>query len=109
MITTTQSDDIPAGAFRDELLMARKIRDGKFRGKIVRPMLPLLYELPDAIAKDQLLWQNPDNWAMVMPNLGRSVHLQSLIADWETEKSKGEHAVRNLGIAASQYSDRRWA
>ncbi len=100
LITTTQSDDIPAGAFRDELLMARKIRDGKFRGKIVRPMLPLLYELPDIIAKDQLLWQNPDNWAMVMPNLGRSVHLQSLIADWETEKSKGEHAIR---IWASQH------
>jgi phage terminase large subunit-like protein len=36
---------------------------------------------------------------MVMPNLGRSVHLASLGADWETEKSKGDHAIR---IWASQ-------
>jgi phage terminase large subunit-like protein len=37
---------------------------------------------------------------MVMPNLGRSVHLNSLIADWETEKSKGDQAIR---IWASQH------
>jgi phage terminase large subunit-like protein len=31
LITTTRSDDIPAGAFKDELHMARHIRDGEFR------------------------------------------------------------------------------
>lgn len=100
LITTTQSDDIPAGAFKDELHTARRIRDGHFRGKIVRPMLPLLYEFPDDIAKDRDKWQNPANWPMVMPNLGRSVHLQSLVADWETEKAKNEQAIR---IWASQH------
>lgn len=100
VITTTQSDDIPAGAFKDELHMARKIRDGKFKGKVIRPMLPILSEFPSDIAKDQERWSDPANWSMVMPNLGRSVHLQSLIADWETEKSKGEHAIR---IWASQH------
>ena len=100
VITTTQSDGIPAGAFRDELMMARKIRDGKFRGKMIRSMLPLLYEFPDEIAKDQAQWSDPRNWPLVMPNLGRSVHLGSLAADWETEKSKGEHATR---IWASQH------
>jgi phage terminase large subunit-like protein len=94
LIATTQSDDIPTGAFRDELTMARKIRDGAFRGKNIRPMLPVLYEFPDDIARDQALWGNPDNWSMVMPNMGRSVQLESLRADWETEKSKGEHSVR---------------
>jgi phage terminase large subunit-like protein len=100
LMTTTQSDDIPAGAFRDELLMARKIRDGRFKDKIIRPMLPVLYEFPTEIAKNPAQWQNPDNWRMVMPNLGRSVHLNTLVPDWETEKAKGEAAVR---VWASQH------
>jgi phage terminase large subunit-like protein len=100
LMTTTQSDDIPAGAFRDELLMARKIRDGKFRGKIIRALLPVLYEFPPAIAKDPAQWGDPANWPMVMPNLGRSAHLSTLVPDWETERSKGEHATR---IWASQH------
>ena len=100
LITTTQSDDIPSGAFKDELHAARKIRDGEFRGKTVRSMLPVLYEFPPDIAKDKDRWQDPANWPMVMPNLGRSVHLQSLIADWETEKAKNDQAIR---IWASQH------
>jgi phage terminase large subunit-like protein len=100
VITTTQSDDMPAGAFRDELLMARKIRDGKMRGLTHRSMLPLLYEFPPELARDQERWEDPSNWGMVMPNLGRSVHLESLRADWESERSKGEHAIR---VWASQH------
>lgn len=100
IITTTQSDDIPAGAFKDELRTARKIRDGEFRGKIVRSMLPVLYEFPRDIAKDRERWQDPANWPMVMPNLNRSVHHNSLIADWETEKAKNDQAIR---IWASQH------
>lgn len=100
MIITTQSDDVPAGAFRDELLTARKIRDGKFRGKNVRAMLPILYEFPTDIAKDPAKWQDSANWPMVMPNLGRSMRLDSLIRDWETERSKG---VKDIAIWASQH------
>jgi phage terminase large subunit-like protein len=75
LMTTTQSDDVPAGAFRDELIMARKIRDGRFRGKTIRAMLPVLHEFPEDIAKDPAKWQDPANWPMVLPNLGRSAHL----------------------------------
>jgi len=100
IITTTQSDEVPAGAFKDELRAARKIRDGHFRGKVVRSMLPVLYEFPQDIAKDRVKWSDPENWDLVMPNLGRSVHKQSLIADWETEKAKSEEAIR---IWASQH------
>jgi len=93
LITTTASDDIAAGAFKDELKLAREIRDGKMRGKTIRPMLPIIYELPAAIqkqpARGPALWEDSFYWPMVMPNLGRSVHLQSLIADFETEKQKG--------------------
>ena len=100
IITTTQSDDIPAGAFKDELLMARRIRAGEFRGKTIRSTLPILYEFPDKIGRDQAQWSDTKNWPLVMPNLGRSVHLASLIASWETEKSKGAATAR---IWASQH------
>jgi phage terminase large subunit-like protein len=100
LITTTQSDDEPTGAFRSELKMARDIRDGKFKGQTIRPMLPILYEFPRDIAKDPKKWQDPANWPMVMPNLGRSVHMNTLVPDWETERQKGESAIR---IWASQH------
>ncbi len=100
LITTTQSDEQPAGAFADELVAARKIRDGFYRGVEIRPMLPVLYEFPTEIAANPVRWQDPANWPMVLPNLGRSVHLRDLVPSWETEKQKGEHATR---IWASQH------
>jgi len=100
VMTTTQSDEAPAGAFKDELMMARKIRDGHYRGKVIRPMLPALYEFPDDIAKNPAKWQDPTHWHMVMPNLGRSVHLPTLVPDWETERSKG---VKAISVWASQH------
>ncbi len=106
LITTTQSDEPPAGAFREELLTARKVRDGAFRGQRIRPMLPVLYEFPPDLARaakpgePAAPWEDPSLWRMVMPNLGRSVHLDSLMADWETEKEKGDSAKR---IWASQH------
>lgn len=106
LITSTQSDEPPAGAFRDELTMARRIREGAFRGQVVRSMLPVLYEFPAEIARapsnagDPAPWEDPSLWRMVMPNLGRSVQLESLIADWSTEREKGDHAK---SIWASQH------
>ncbi|RWQ56555.1 MAG: terminase large subunit [Mesorhizobium sp.] len=100
LITTTQSDEIPAGAFRDELHMARKIRDGQYRGKVIRSMLPVLYEFPTDIAKDKDRWGDPANWPMVMPNLSRSIHLHDLIPDWNSEREKGDKPTR---IWASQH------
>lgn len=100
LITTTQSDEIPVGAFKDELKFARKIRDGEFKGKLIRPTLPILYEFPLSIASDAEQWQDTANWPMVMPNLGKSVQLESLRADWLSERSKGDHAIR---VWASQH------
>lgn len=100
LITTTESDDIPAGAFKDELHNARKHRDGEFRDKEARPTLSVMYEFPDDIAKDPAKWRDPDNWPMVQPNLGRSVHLKDLIQGWNSDKEKGERSIREW---ASQY------
>jgi phage terminase large subunit-like protein len=100
LITTTQSDEIPTGAFRDELKISRRIRDGEYQGKIIRPTLPVLYEFPRDIAGDPERWGDKANWPMVMPNLGKSVHLESLYADWQGERDKGEQAIK---IWASQH------
>lgn len=85
---TTQSDDVPVGAFEAELKAARAIRDGKRKGR----MLPVLYEFPEDIAKDPSKWKNPANWPMVMPNLGRSLQMESLLADLDAEIEKGAEA-----------------
>lgn len=110
VMTTTQSDDIPLGIFKSELKFARNVRDGKYRGRVIRPMLPLLYELPSDIVmltREERAqgvkprWQDPRYWPWVMPNLGRSgPSLRELIADWEGERDKGDEAIR---IWASQH------
>jgi phage terminase large subunit-like protein len=100
LITTTQADDVPRGAFRDELISARKHRNGDFRGQVVRPTLTVMFELPEAVAKEPARWQDAANWPMVQPNLGRSVHMTDLIQSWNSDKERGEKARREW---ASQY------
>lgn len=115
LITTTQSDDVPVGIYREELRFARAVRDDEFRGRTIRPTLPVLYEFPPEIASDPTAWQDPANWHLVMPNLGRSAHLSILAPDWEAEKTKGGHAIQlwasqhlNLEIGQAMRSD-RWS
>jgi phage terminase large subunit-like protein len=89
---TTQSDDVPVGAFRSELSMARAIRDGRATGA----MLPVLYEFPAAIANDRghpPAWQDVAHWPMVTPNLGRSITIERLAADFETATYKGSEEI----------------
>lgn len=100
LITTTQSDSAPTGAFKDELNYARNMRDGKYRDKDVRSMLPMLYEFPKAIASDPARWQDTTNWPMVMPNIGRPITVEAMASDWGSEREKGDHAIQ---IWASQH------
>lgn len=92
---TTQSDDPPTGVFRDELIKARKIRDGKLASQ----MLPILYEFPASMMKDGT-WRDPKNWWMVTPNRGRSITVDALMLDFADEESKGESSIR---LWASQH------
>lgn len=109
---TTQSDEPPAGVFKDELAKARDIRDGKRAGA----MLPVLYEFPQAMQQDPAKpWRDPENWPMVTPNLGRSITLQRLIDECADEEAKGEGALRtwasqhlNIQIGMALLAN-RWA
>lgn len=109
---TTQSDEPPRGVFRSELMVARSIRDGRSTGA----MMPILYEFPDEIGKSRYKppkWQDPANWPMVLPNLGRPMTLGRLIEDFDTAKTKGEEEIRrwasqhiNLEIGLALRADR---
>jgi phage terminase large subunit-like protein len=90
-IITTQSDEPPAGVFAEDLERARAIRDGKRAGR----MLPVLYEFPKEMQEDPARpWRDPKNWPMVMPNLGLSIQLPTLIESCEEEQQNGEAALR---------------
>ena len=92
---TTQSKDPPQGVFKDELKLARRVRDGEVQS----PMLPLLYELPPELAANDG-WRNPDLWGMVNPHLGRSVSIDFLADELMKADEKGAAAV---ALFASQH------
>lgn len=109
---TTQSDEAPAGVFKDDLIKAREIRDGKRQGTT----LPVLYEFPAEMQTDpNKPWRDTANWHMVNPNMGRSVHLPTLTTALADEEAKGESQLRewasqhlNIEIGLALHSS-RWA
>ncbi len=86
---TTQSERVPTGIFRTELMKARRVRDGEAKLK----MLPILYELPESHSKDGK-WMNPKCWSMVTPNMGRSISIPRLKEDYENAKEGGDEEMR---------------
>jgi phage terminase large subunit-like protein len=75
-------------------------------------MLPVLYELPQDVQRDQDRWQDPANWKMVTPNAGRSVHIPRLIEEFEVAKATSEEELRawasqhlNVEIGVALQSD----
>lgn len=106
---TTQSDDPPAGIFRQKLQYARDVRDGK----IIDPrFVPVIYEFPpEMIAAGE--HRNPKNFGMVNPNLGYSVDREFLEREMTKAESAGEESVRgflakhlNVEIGLALRSDR---
>lgn len=108
---TTQSDDPPAGVFRQKLQYARDVRDGKIDDP---RFVPVIFEHPDDMvaSKDHLL---AENLAMVNPNLGYSVDDEFLQREYQKAKTGGEESFRgfmakhgNVEIGLALRAD-RWA
>lgn len=80
---TTQSDEPPAGVFKEKLGYWRDVRDGKI---VDAKTLPVLYEFPQAVIESKA-YLLPSNFYMTNPNLGRSVS-----AEWlEDQLRKNQH------------------
>jgi len=93
--TTTQSKQPPSGVFASELEMARKVRDGKIK----MAMLPVLYELPERLAKNNG-WKERKYWPLVNPNLGRSTNEDFLAREVMRAEEEG---ASSLALIASQH------
>ena len=110
MMITTQSGEAPAGVFKENLQVARGIRDGRIK---TVDTLPILYEFSEKQQKDRTFWQDPANWALVNPNHGRSTFIPRLVKDLAEKREKGEGEVRiwfsqhaNIEIGLALHSDR---
>lgn len=111
VMITTQSDEPPAGVFKQELNYARAVRDGK----IAKPrVVPMIYEFPEAMQLDEKKpWLNPEIWHWVHPNLGRPFTLQDLVDSYDQSRDKGEDETKrwlsqhlNIQIGMATHDDR---
>lgn len=108
---TTQSDEPPAGVFKQKLQYARDVRDGIIEDK---RFVPVIFEHPpEMVAKKQHLLA--ENLAMVNPNLGYSVDREFLEREFQKAKASGTESFLgfmakhgNVEIGLALRSD-RWA
>lgn len=102
---TTQSDEPPTGAFKAELQTARDVRDKKLE---LPSYLPILYEFPRSMIRDQTAVQI-ENFHLVNPSLGYSVDLDYLKDEAKRAANEGttewrQFTTKHLNIQADYYS-----
>jgi phage terminase large subunit-like protein len=108
---TTQSDDPPAGVFKEKLQYARDVRDGKIHDP---QFVPIIFEHPpEMVKRDE--HRRAENLAMVNPNLGFSVSPEFLDREFRKAEQEGEASLRgflakhgNVEVGLALRSD-RWA
>ncbi|MCV3870685.1 terminase large subunit [Pseudomonas aeruginosa] len=106
---TTQSDEPPAGVFKQKLQYARDVRDGVI---VDKRFVPVIFEHPPEMVarKEHLL---AENLALVNPNLGYSVDEEFLLREFAKAQQGGEESFRgflakhgNVEIGLALRSDR---
>jgi phage terminase large subunit-like protein len=108
---TTQSDEPPAGVFKQKLDYARKVRDGEIHDP---GFLPVIFEHPDdMVASGECL--KLENMWMTNPNIGYSVDKEFLEREFKKAENAGPESFRgfmakhgNVEIGMNLRSD-RWA
>ena len=108
---TTQSDEPPAGIFKQKLAYARDVRDGKVEDPA---FVPVIFEHPPEMvaSKEHLQLQN---LRLVNPNWGYSVDAVYIEREFKKAEIEGEDSLRgflakhgNVEIGLALRSD-RWA
>lgn len=108
---TTQSDEPPAGVFKQKLDYARDVRDGKINDP---SFVPIIFEHPPEMVADGSALKL-ENMAMVNPNIGYSVDQAFLEREFKKAELAGGDSFRgflakhaNVEIGLNLRSD-RWA
>lgn len=108
---TTQSDEPPAGVFKEKLSYWRDVRDGR----VTDPKtLGILYEFPEDMVEAKA-YLDPSNFYITNPNLGRSVSAEWLGDQLRLLQTRTDGAFQqflakhlNVEIGLNLRSD-RWA
>lgn len=108
---TTQSDETPAGVFRQKMAYARGVRDGSIDDP---RFLPVLYEYPAAMLEAEQ-YLEPAYFYVTNPNLGASVDEAFLTRELRKAEETGEESLSgflakhcNVEVGLVLKSD-RWA
>ncbi len=106
---TTQSDEPPAGVFKERLNYWREVRDGAIDD---RKTLPVLYEFPAEMVKAKA-YELPENFYVTNPNIGRSVSSEWLEDQLRKNRAKTDGTFQqflakhlNIEIGLNLRSDR---
>ncbi|EEN8238258.1 terminase large subunit [Salmonella enterica] len=108
---TTQSDEPPAGVFKERLDYWRSVRDGKINDL---KTLGVLYEFPDSMVESKA-YIEPKNFYITNPNIGRSVSEEWIADQLLKNQNKTDGTLQqflakhlNIEIGLNLRSD-RWA
>lgn len=106
---TTQSDEPPAGIFKEKLQYARQVRDGIIKDP---EFLPVLYEFPKNMIESGA-FKKPENFKITNPNLGASVDKSFLERKIRVAEEGGQESIQevyakhlNVEIGLRLHSDR---
>lgn len=89
---STQSDEAPAGVFKQKLDYARGVRDGRIDDN---RFLPVIYEFPDAALKEKK-HLDTKYFYVTNPNLGASVDEDFLKREFKKAEEQGEESMRGF-------------
>lgn len=108
---TTQSDEPPAGVFKERLDYWRDVRDGKIPDQ---KTLGILYEFPDEMVEKKA-YLDPENFYITNPNIGRSVSAEWIADQLRKNQAKTDGTLQqflakhlNIEIGLNLRTD-RWA
>ncbi|WP_368770719.1 terminase large subunit [Enterobacter cloacae] len=108
---TTQSDESPAGVFKERLDYWRDVRDGKIPD---HKTLGILYEFPEEMVEKKA-YLDPENFYITNPNIGRSVSAEWIADQLRKNQAKTDGTLQqflakhlNIEIGLNLRTD-RWA